>query len=88
MDKLKLLNELNDTELDSLMAYSTPYTDENKINIKRKLAQGCDKLKEEKVLTRKRTKFTVIVIAAALFCLTSITVFAATQGAFMAYLET
>ena len=82
MDKFNLLSELDDKELDNLMAYSIPYTDENKINIKTKFAQGCDKLKEDKMLTRKRTKFTVIMVAAALFCLTTITVFAATRGAF------
>jgi len=82
MDKVNLLNELDDKELNSLLAYSIPYTDENKINIKKKFAQGCDKLKEDKMLTRKRTKFTVIMVAAALLCLTTITVIAATRGAF------
>ena len=82
MDKLNLLNELDDKELDSLMAYAIPYTNEKKVNIKKKFAQGYDKLMEEKMLTRKRTRITVAVIAAALFCLTTLTVFAATQGAF------
>ena len=78
----RLINDLDDKELDSLMAYSIPYTTENKLNIKKKLAQKHDKLMEEKMITHKRTKFTVFVVAAALFCLTSITVFAAAQGAF------
>jgi len=82
MDNLNLLGELDDRELDSLMSYVIPYTDENKLNIKKKFAQNHDKLKEEKMLSRKKTKLTVVLVAAVLFCLTTLTVFAATQGAF------
>jgi len=82
MDKLELLLDLDDKELDSLMEYTLPFTSENNENIKNLFAAGCDKLKEEKMQTRKKTKFTVAIIAAALFCLTTITAIAANQGAF------
>jgi len=80
MDKLNLLSELNGKELDKLMAYIIPYTDENKINIKNKFAENYANLKEDRM--RKRTKFTITIVAAALLCLTTITVFAASQGTF------
>jgi len=82
MDKYNLLGELDDKELDSLFAYSVPYTEENHINIKTKFEKNSLKLKEKKIHTRKRTKFTVAIVAAALLCLTTITAFAASQGAF------
>jgi len=82
MDKLDLLLDLDDKELDSLMEYTLPFTCENDKNIKNLFAAGCEKLKEEKMQTRKKTKFTVAIIAAALFCLTTITAIAANQGAF------
>jgi len=83
MDNLNLLNDLNDKELDSLMAYAVPYTEDNKINIKNKFTQGYNKLNEEKTVTRKKTKLTVFIIAAVIICLTSITVLAAYPDAFL-----
>jgi len=62
MDNLNLLGELDNKELDSLLVYGIPYTEENKLNIKRKFAQAVP----QKPLVRKLRWSVAAVVAACL----------------------